>query len=87
MGEPEGQILGLVLAQGLSVAMAGVTFGLAGAVALTRAMQGLLYRISPTDPLTLGGVAFLLIVVTIAASYLPARRAIRISPTAAMNGL
>ena len=87
LGAPEGHILGLVLAQGLSVAMAGVTFGLAGAVALTRAMQGLLYRISPTDPLTLGGVAFLLIVVTIAASYLPAQRAIRISPTAAMNGL
>ena len=87
LGAPEGHILRLVLAQGLSLAIAGVTLGLAGAVALTRAMQGLLYRISPTDPLTLGGVAVGLIVVTIAASYLPARRAIRISPTAAMNGL
>ena len=57
----------------------------AGAVALTRVMQGL-YRMSPTDPLTLGGVAFGLILVTIDASYFPARRKIRISPTASMNG-
>ena len=59
--------------------------GLAGAVALSRAIAGLLFELSPTDPLTLGSMAVLLTAVALLASYLPARRATRVDPLIALR--
>ena len=63
----------------------GVAAGLAGALALSRAIASLLFALSPTDPLTLGGTAVLLSAVALVASYLPARRATRVDPLIALR--
>src|SRR5262249_12236528 len=81
LGGQERDIVGLVLRQGLSLAFAGVFLGIGGALLLTRVMRGLLFQISATDPLTFATVALLLILVALAASYIPARRAALIEPT------
>ena len=65
--------------------MAGAILGIAGAIALTRVMKGLLFQISATDPLTFAGVTLLLILVAVTASYIPALRALRIEPTTALK--
>ena len=70
----------MVLGQALLLAVAGVGLGLLGSLALSRAIAGLLFDLSPTDPATLAGVALLLTAVALLASYLPARRATRVSP-------
>ena len=75
----------MVLGQALSLAVIGVAVGLAGAMALSRAMASLLFQLSPTDPATLGGVALLLTLVALLASYLPARQATRVDPLVALR--
>jgi ABC-type antimicrobial peptide transport system permease subunit len=60
--------------------IAGVGLGLGMAVATGRALAGLLFELTPTDPVTLGGVCALLAAIALLASYLPARRATRIDP-------
>jgi putative ABC transport system permease protein len=70
----------LVLGQGLLQVLAGVALGLAGSLALTRFLESLLFGVTPTDPLTFGAVALLLVGVAAVASYLPARRATRVDP-------
>ncbi len=80
LGARNGDILGLILGQGLRLAWAGAVLGLAGAFALTRLMESLLFQVSSTDPFTFGAVALLLIVVAMTASYIPARKAARIEP-------
>jgi ABC-type antimicrobial peptide transport system permease subunit len=72
--QPE-ELRRMVLRQGLAVAALGVAVGLTGAVALTRFLAALLFEVSPTDPPVLGLAASLLLVVAVAASWLPARRA------------
>jgi ABC-type antimicrobial peptide transport system permease subunit len=67
------------------MAAGGVTIGLVAALALTRYLRTLLFEISPTDPLTLGGVAVILLLVALAASWLPARRAARVDPAVALR--
>jgi ABC-type lipoprotein release transport system permease subunit len=62
-----------------------VLAGLAAAVALSRTMTSLLFELSPTDPVTLMGVAALLAVVALLSSYLPARRATRVDPLVALR--
>jgi ABC-type antimicrobial peptide transport system permease subunit len=74
-----------VLTQGVSVAMMGVALGLIGTFAFSRLMTSLLYGVTPTDPLTIAAVSAILLVVTVAANYLPARRALRIDPMAALK--
>ena len=64
---------------------ASVAVGLGGAFALTRVLESLLYHISATDPATFGGISLLLVLVALAASYIPARRATRIDPMAALR--
>ncbi|HYH45984.1 MAG TPA: ABC transporter permease, partial [Thermoanaerobaculia bacterium] len=70
----------LVLGQGLLQVLAGVALGLAGSLALTRFLESLLFGVTPTDPLTFGAVALLLVGVAAVASWLPARRATRVDP-------
>jgi putative ABC transport system permease protein len=72
--------LKMVIRQGMLLALIGVGLGLAGALALTRVMSGLLFNMSATDPATFVGVALLLVAVALIASYIPARRATKVDP-------
>lgn len=85
LGAQQGDILWLVVAQGLRLAFAGVVLGLAGAYGLTRLMESVLFHVSPSDPATFAGVAALFLCVAMAACYIPARRATRIDPMAALR--
>ena len=85
LGAQRGDVMKLVLRQGLLLTGAGVIPGIVGALALTRVMKGLLFGISPTDPATFAGVVTLLFAVTAAASYVPARRATKVDPMAALR--
>ena len=85
LGAQRSNVLGLILWQGTRLALLGVAIGIAGAIALTRLMSDLLYGVTATDPATFTGVALLLIVVAMAACYLPARRAMRVNPVAALR--
>jgi len=75
----------MVVGDAMFVATGGVLVGLAGAFALTRLMNTLLFGVTATDPLTFAGVATALFVVTSLASYLPARRAAPVSPLEALR--
>ena len=86
LGAARTDIVGMVLRQGLLLAAIGIAIGLAAALALTRLMESLLYRVSVTDPLTFGGGALLFTVVALAASYLPALRATRVDPATTLRG-
>ena len=85
LGAQNHDIMWLMLGQGLTLALIGSALGIGGALVLTRVMQGLLFRISPTDPATYITVALLWVVVALAASYIPARRAARIDPAHALR--
>ncbi len=85
LGASQGDVLGMVLKQGLMLAGAGVALGLAGAMAATRLLTSFLFQVKAGDPLTYLGVAVLLAVVAMAASYLPARRATRVDPLSALR--
>jgi predicted permease len=80
LGATHRSILSLVVGRAMVVVLVGVAVGLVGAFALTRFLRGLLFGVNPTDPLTFFGVAILLALVALAASYLPARRTARIDP-------
>jgi len=85
LGARTGQVLRMVVGQGLTIAAVGVGIGLAGALAVTRLMAGLLEGVSPSDPLTFALVALLLASVAVLASWLPARRAARVDPMIALR--
>jgi len=85
LGAGESGVLKLVLREALWIALAGIAFGLAGTFALGSVVKSLLYGVAPTDPLTIGAVAGLLLAVTIAACYSPARRALRVDPLVALR--
>jgi putative ABC transport system permease protein len=85
LGAQQSDILRLVVGQGFRLALAGVAIGIAGAFALTRLMTALLFHVSATDPATFIAVALLFLVVALAASYIPALRATRIDPMAALR--
>jgi putative ABC transport system permease protein len=69
----------------LRFALIGVAFGVAGGLAMTRLLNSFLYGVSATDPLTFSGVAVLLILVSAAACFFPARRATRVDPIIALR--
>jgi predicted permease len=85
LGAGAPDVLRLVLSQGLLTTAVGVTIGIAGSFVLTRAMQSLLFGVSPTDPVTLFGVALLLGFAVLLASYIPARRATKVDPLVALR--
>ena len=85
LGARPGQILGLVMRQGLVLAVVGIGAGLLLSVVLTRVMAGLLFGVSATDALTFGGVAAILAAVALAASLIPARRATSVDAMTALR--
>jgi predicted permease len=85
LGAKGGDVLRLVMAHGLKLALVGVGVGLAGAFAMTRLLRTLLYQVSATDPLTFIQVALLLVIAATLACYIPARRATRVDPMIALR--
>jgi putative ABC transport system permease protein len=80
IGAERGDVLRLVLGQGARAATLGIALGMAAALALTRLMASLLFGVSAADPLTFLAVALVLTLAALAASYIPARRAMRVDP-------
>ena len=85
LGATRGQILKMILGQGFVTVSIGIAIGLAGSFLLTRTMRSMLFEISPNDPLTMVGIALLLTLVALVASYIPARRATRVDPMIALR--
>ncbi len=85
LGASAPHVLRLVLRQGMLTTAVGLAIGIAGALVLTRAMQSMLFGISPTDPIALLAVALLLGLAARLASYLPARRATKVDPIVALR--
>ena len=85
LGAGVPDVLRLVMRSGMWMTLIGVVSGLAGAVALTRLMQSLLFGVTPTDKITFAAVSGILILVALVACYLPARRATKVDPMIALR--
>jgi predicted permease len=85
LGAQQGQVLRLIMRQGFLLAAAGVAAGVALALVLMRFLESLLFAVRPVDPVTFACVAFLLMLVSLVACYLPARRAMRVDPVVALR--
>jgi putative ABC transport system permease protein len=85
LGATTGSVLRLVLGQGLALAGVGLALGLAAAATGTRLLTSMLFRVQPNDPAVYLSVAVLLGIVALVASYIPARRAAKIDPLAAIR--
>jgi putative ABC transport system permease protein len=85
LGAGSGDVLRMILSQGLRTILIGVAIGFAGSLALTRTVQSLLFGVTATDPLTFGGVTLLLVATALLACYIPARRATRVDPMIALR--
>jgi putative ABC transport system permease protein len=85
MGAQRSDVIKLVVGHGALLATTGVSIGLIVALVLTRVMEGLLFGVSATDPLTFAAISALLIGVALAACFVPARRATRVDPMAALR--
>ena len=85
LGAQRGAVLQMVLSYGAKTALVGIGVGIGAAFGLTRVIANLLFGISAHDPLTFAGVATILLVVAVAASYIPARRAMRVDPIVALR--
>jgi predicted permease len=85
LGASAGGIVGLVVRQGLVLAVVGVVFGVIGALALGRVTQSLLFGVTPTDPATYAGVGVVILLVALLACLVPAQRAMRVDPLVAIR--
>ena len=85
LGAARGRVLGLVIQQGMTLALIGIVIGLGGAFVLTRLLGSQLYSITPTDPATFVGVSVLLATIALAATLVPALRATRVDPVVALR--
>jgi len=85
LGAKREKVLRMVIVHGLKLTLTGVAIGLGVSLALTRFMRSQLLGVSTTDPVTFGGVAILLIVVAVAACFIPAQRAMRVDPMVALR--
>ena len=85
LGAQPAQVMRLILGQAARMAVVGIAVGLAGSLALTRLMTKMLFGVSAYDPVTFAAVASLLILVALAACYVPARRAMRVDPMIALR--
>jgi putative ABC transport system permease protein len=85
LGAGSGKLLRMILGQGLRTILVGVGTGIAASLALTRTLESLLFGVTATDPLILGAATLLLVVAALLACYIPARRATRVDPIAALR--
>jgi putative ABC transport system permease protein len=85
LGAKRADVLRMVVRQGMVMTLIGLALGLVGAFALSRVLVGLLYGVSPHDPLTIAGVSIVLLVVALLACLIPARRATRVDPMIALR--
>ncbi len=85
LGAAPGDVLQMVLRKGLVLSSLGVVIGLAFGTLAGRALVTLLFKVHPTDPLTMTGVSALLVLAAIVASYIPARRAAKVDPMVALR--
>jgi len=85
LGAQPRDVLRLVLMRALRIVVAGLIIGLAGAAGVTRVLQSFLFGVTPTDPIAFAIVTVLLMAVGLVAAWLPARRATRIDPCAALR--
>ena len=85
LGAKPGDVLRLVVREGMGLAAIGAAIGLAGAFLLTRFLSGLLYQVKANDPVVFAAVPPLFAVIAFLASYLPARRATRVDPMIALR--
>ena len=85
LGAQPGDVLRLVIGEGMAMTLGGVAIGLAAALGLTRLMKSLLFNVSATDPLTFCLTTWLLALVALLACWIPARRAMRVDPTVALR--
>src|SRR5260370_17065550 len=85
LGAQRGDVLWLVMKEGAKLSLTGITLGLAGAFLAARLLASQLYGIGPMDPVTYVGVAIVMAAVTLAACYVPARRAMPVDPMLAFR--
>ena len=85
LGAQTRDVQAMVVGQGMRLSLTGVGIGVTGAFALTRVMRALLFGVSASDPLTYAVVALLLVVMSLVACYIPARRAAKVDPTVALR--
>jgi putative ABC transport system permease protein len=85
LGAERGDVMRLIVGQGLRLAGAGVVVGIVAAAAVTWFIRSILFNVTPTDPLSFGSVSIFLVLVAIAASYFPARRAMAVDPIVALR--
>jgi putative ABC transport system permease protein len=85
LGAERGDVLKLILGHGMKLAGLGIVLGMIGAAGATQFIESILFNVTPTDPVSFGGVALFLTFVALLASYVPARRAMAVDPIVALR--